>query len=231
MAMTVRPPLLALLAAVLLAWTVPMSSCAEAAKTLPKPAVDLPAGKPGELRTAVLAGGCFWCVEAAFAQLDGVTDVVSGYAGGTAETATYERYHDGGHAEVVKITYDASRIGYAELIQVLFTAGDPTTKDGQEPDYGRGYRMAVFHADEEQKRVAEAYLRQVADAKVYAKPIAATVEAMPLGFFPAEDYHQDYVVKHPDHPYVKRWSLPKIAKLRAAFPQRVKPAEQAPPQR
>jgi peptide-methionine (S)-S-oxide reductase len=198
---------------------------------LPKAQADLPAGKPGETRTAVLAGGCFWCEEAAFEQLKGVSSVVSGYAGGTAETATYEKYHDSNHAEAVKITYDPAVISYGELLRVLFTAGDPTTKDGQEPDYGHQYRMAVFYADEDQKRVAETYIRQLDAAKVFARPIAATVEPFPLGFFPAEDYHQHYVVKHPDHPYVARYSLTKIARVRAAFPDEVRPAGETPPNR
>jgi peptide-methionine (S)-S-oxide reductase len=197
----------------------------------PKPVLDLPAGKPGETRTAVLAGGCFWCEEAVFEQLKGVSAVVSGYAGGTAETATYEKYHDSNHAEAIKITYDPSVITYGELIRVLVTVGDPTTKDGQDPDYGHQYRMAVFYADDEQKRVAEAYFKQLDAAKAFSKPIAATVEPFPLGFFPAEDYHQHYVVKHPDHPYVRRYSFEKIAHVRTAFPDEVKPAGETPPNR
>jgi peptide-methionine (S)-S-oxide reductase len=229
--MILRPHLL--LAALLL--TTLAGSCdtpaAEEVKPLPRPQADLPLGKAGETRVAVLAGGCFWCEEAVFEQLDGVTEVVSGYAGGTKETATYEHYHESDHAEAVRITYDASKITYGELLRVLFTAGDPTTKDGQNPDFGHQYRMAVFYGNEDEKRVAEAYVRQLDEAKVFDKPIAATVEALPRGFFPAEDYHQHYVTKHPDHPYVRRWSLPKIAKVRAAFPDEVKPADQTPPHR
>ncbi len=227
-------PLLAAGMALLLCSCAGSSPASEAAAAkpvaaLPKPAVDLPLGRPGEARTAVLAGGCFWCEEAAFEQLKGVTSVVSGYAGGTAATATYESYHETNHAEAIKITYDAAQITYGELLRVLFTAGDPTTKDGQKPDFGHQYRMAVFTADDEQKRVAEAYIRQLDEAKAFAAPIAATVESMPLGFFPAEDYHQHYVTLHPDQAYVRAWSLPKIARVRAAFPDEVKPADQAPP--
>jgi peptide-methionine (S)-S-oxide reductase len=192
---------------------------------LPKALVDLPAAKRGETRTAVLAGGCFWCVEGVYSHVVGVTAAVSGYAGGTAETATYERYAESNHAEAVRITYDPSKIGYAELLRILFTIGDPTTKDGQEPDYGHQYRMAVFYEDDDQKRVAEAYIRQLDDAKVFAKPIAVTVEPMPHGFFPAEDHHQGFVAKHPDHPYVCRWSLPKIERLRALFADEAKQAD------
>ncbi len=207
----------------------PVAAKEPAKGLLPLPAIDLPAGKPGEMRTAVLAGGCFWCEEGVFEQLAGVTSVVAGYAGGTAETATYERYHESNHAEAVRITYDASKISFGHLLRVLFMAGDPTTADGQEPDFGHGYRMAVFFEDEDQRRVAEAYIRQLTEAHRYEQPIAVTVEPMPHGFFPAEDYHQRFVVKNPDHPYVCRWSLTKIARVRAALAGEVKPAGQAPP--
>ena len=190
---------------------------------LPKAAIDLPPGKPGELRTAVLAGGCFWCEEAVFEQLKGVSKVVSGYAGGTAETATYESYDDSNHAESVQITYDPQVIPYTELIRVLFSAGDPTVKDGQEPDYGHGYRMAVFYANDDEKRVAEAYIAQLTAANAYRSPIQATVEAMPQGFFPAEDYHQHFVTLHPTHPYVCQWSLHKVQRVRETFSDLVKP--------
>jgi peptide-methionine (S)-S-oxide reductase len=221
-----RSTLLALLALMLLAGILhgALAAAEPAPHPLPKALVDLPPAKPGETRTAVLAGGCFWCIEGVFTNVAGVKSVVSGYAGGTAETATYERYTESNHAEAVRITYDPSTIGYAELLRILFTVGDPTTKDGQEPDYGHQYRMAVFYEDDDQKRVAEAYITQLADAKVFAKPIAATVEPMPHGFFPAEDHHQAFVAKHPDHPYVCRWSLPKIARMRALFADEAKPA-------
>ena len=189
---------------------------------LPKAAVDLPPAKAGESRTAVLAGGCFWCEEAVFEQLKGVSKVVSGYAGGTAETATYESYDDSNHAESVQITYDPAVISYTELIRVLFSAGDPTVKDGQIPDYGHGYRMAVFYANDDEKRVAEAYIAQLTAANAYRVPIAATVEPMPHGFFPAEDYHQHFVTLHPTHPYVCQWSLHKVQRVRETFPGMVK---------
>ncbi|MBA3708835.1 MAG: peptide-methionine (S)-S-oxide reductase MsrA [Planctomycetes bacterium] len=224
-------PLFLLLSAVLAACAGPSSAAEHAAVALPKPLVDLPAPPAAGPQTAVLAGGCFWCEESAFEQLKGVTSVVAGYAGGTEATATYEKYHESNHAEAIRITYDPAQITYGELLRVLFTAGDPTTKDGQEPDFGRQYRIAVFYETEDQQRVAQAYIRQLAEAKLFAKPIAATVEAMPHGFFAAEDFHQRYVVKHPDHPYVKRWSLPKIAKVRAAFADEVKPADETPPKK
>ncbi len=201
------------------------SSAAEPApKTLPKAVLELPVAKTGEMRTAVLAGGCFWCEEAAFEQLRGVSAVVAGYAGGTAATATYDSYHDSNHAEAVQITYDPAQVSYGELLRVLFTAGDPTTVNGQHPYYGRGYRMAIFYADADQKKAAEAYVQQISAAKIYAKPIAVTVEPMPEGFFAAEEYHQHYVARHPEQPYVRQWSRPKIALVRAAFPELIAPA-------
>jgi peptide-methionine (S)-S-oxide reductase len=197
---------------------------AEEVKPLPKPATDLPAPGPDEhARTAVLAGGCFWCVEAAFESLKGVSDVTSGYAGGTRETANYEHYHESNHAEAVKITYDPHVITYAQLLQVLFTISEPTVKDKQGPDAGHQYRMAVFYENDDQKRVAEQYIKQLTDAHAFDQPIVTTVEPMPQGFFPAEEYHQNYVKNHPDQPYVKAWSIPKLQKLRAAFPDLIKP--------
>jgi peptide-methionine (S)-S-oxide reductase len=208
------------------AFVVVTASCSTASTTTatPKPASDLPAPKDDEkTRTAVFGMGCFWCAETVFDQLKGVSDVVSGYAGGDKATATYERYHDAGHAEAVKIIYDPRQITYGQLLQVLFTVGDATTKDGQKPDFGHGYRIAVFYEDDAQKSVAEAYIKQLTDSKTFDQPIAVTVEPMPHGFFPAEDYHQDFVKKHPDHPYVQRWSVEKVAKVRAAFKDWVKP--------
>jgi peptide-methionine (S)-S-oxide reductase len=190
----------------------------KAAADLPKAQVDLPAPSEGETtRTAIFAGGCFWCAEAVFEQLNGVSEVISGYAGGTKETATYETYMNSNHAEAIKITYDPRKITYGELLRVLFATADPTQKDGQGPDLGHQYRFAVFFENDDQKRIAEAYIKQLTDAHVFDKPIAATVEPLGGGFFPAEEYHQDYVAHHPDHPYVQRFSVPKLKKLRAQF--------------
>ena len=212
------------LSAALMSCARPLAAAADV-KALPKPNTDLPAPSAGEkTRTAIFAGGCFWCVEAAFESLKGVSDVTSGYAGGTKETANYERYHESNHAEVVKITYDPHVITYAQLLQVLFTISEPTVKDKQGPDAGHQYRMAVFYENDEQKKVAEAYIKQLTDAKAFGdEPIVTTVESMPEGFFPAEDYHQNYVEHHPDQPYVRAWSIPKLEKLRAAFPDLIKP--------
>jgi peptide-methionine (S)-S-oxide reductase len=194
-----------------------------AAADLPKPKVDLPAPSEGETtRTAVFAGGCFWCTEAVFEQLKGVTDVVSGYAGGTKETATYETYMNTNHAEAIKITYDPRQITYGELLRVLFAISDPTQPEGQGPDLGHQYRFAIFYENDDQKRVAEAYIKQLSEAHVFERPIVATVEPMPQGFIAAEGYHQDYVAHHPDHPYVRRWSVPKLRKLREHFREDLK---------
>jgi len=188
----------------------------------PDPKIDLPAR--GSVQTAVLAGGCFWCTEAVFEQLEGVKKVVSGYAGGTAETAKYEIVSTGktDHAEAVRITYDPSKITYGQLLKVFFSvAHDPTQLNRQGPDWGPQYRSTIFYADEEQKRVAEAYIDQLTAAGVFSKPIVTTLE--PLGeFYPAEDYHQDFCRRNPDHGYVVINALPKIEKVRTKFPGLVK---------
>ena len=196
-----------------------------AAKALPAPADDSPSTRPAGPRTAVLAAGCFWCVEAVFEQLDGVTDVVSGYAGGTKESADYEKVSAGetDHAEVVQVTYDPSKITYGQLLQVYFATHDPTTKDRQGPDWGRQYRSAIFYADDAEKRAGEAYIAQLNDAKAFPAPIVTTLEPL-TGFYPAEAYHQDFVTKHPDHPYVRQWVPPKMEKLKKQFAERLKPA-------
>ncbi len=216
-------PLLLIATVLLLSWSLAGGHSAEH-PTLPPAAVDLPKAEAGAMRTAVVGGGCFWCIEGVFAELAGVTEVVSGYAGGTAETATYDKSHGSAHAEAVRITYDPSRITFGDLMRVLFTAGDPTSANGQMPDFGPQYRMVVFYATADEQRVAEAYIKQLSDAQLFAKPIVVTVEPMPHGFFKAEEYHQRFAAKHPDNAYVCRWSKPKIDRIRAAFPELVKPA-------
>lgn len=192
---------------------------------LPKPAVDLPAGKEGEIRTAVFAGGCFWCTEAVFEQLAGVSNVVSGYAGDRKDQADYEKVSSGAtnHAESIQITYDPSKISYCELIRVLFSLTDPTAKDYQGPDHGHQYRSAIFYANDDEKRVAEAYIKQLTDAKVFNKPIVTTLEPL-SAFYTAEQYHQDFVRNNPNHPYVQQWAVPKVSKVREKFAEEVKPA-------
>ena len=195
---------------------------------LPKPAIDLPPGdlKPGQTRTAVLAGGCFWCMEAVFQQLEGVDKVVSGYAGGSKETANYETVCGGntGHAEAIQITYDPTKISYGQLLRVFFAVIDPTTKDAQGPDHGTQYRSAIFFENDEQKKVAEAYIRQLDDAKAFRRPIVTTVESLKSsGFYPAELYHQNYAACNPNNPYIRAEATPKVEKVRAKFPDQVKP--------
>src|SRR4051794_34940488 len=167
-------------------------------KPLPKPAVELPAAKPGEVRSVVLAGGCFWCTEGAFAQFKGVSDVTSGYTGDTKDKANYKRVCQGdtNHAESIKITYDPGVISYGQLLQIFFTAHDPTTLDRQGNDVGHQYRSAIFYANDDEKSVAEAYLKQLNDAKVFHDRVVTTIEPL-KEFYSAETYHQDYVEKNP----------------------------------
>jgi peptide-methionine (S)-S-oxide reductase len=204
------------------------------ADRLPPPQVELAADgnpKPGETHVAILAGGCFWCMDGVFRQLQGVTAVTSGYAGGSKETANYEAVCSGAtdHAEAVRITYDPARITYGQLLQVFFSLHDPTTKDRQGNDVGRQYRSAVFYLDDDQKKVAEAYIRQLDSMKVFPKPIVTALESLkPDAFYPAEDYHQDYVACHLGNPYVRYHALPLVGKVREEFKDRVKPATTQP---
>lgn len=195
------------------------SGSAHGAENLPKPNSDLPAPKAGEVRTAVFAGGCFWCTEGVIKQFKGVKDVVSGYAGGTKETADYKTVCTGktAHAEAIKITYDASVITYAQLMQIFFTGHDPTTLDRQGNDFGHQYRSAIFYENEDQKKVAEAYIKQLNDAKAFDSKVVTTVEDLKGAFYPAEDYHQDYVALNPGNPYIRSCALPKMEKVRNAF--------------
>lgn len=198
------------------------STPSSAAAPLPAPKVDPKFEGTGD-RVLVLAGGCFWCVEAVFEALEGVKRVQSGYAGGRAEEAEYEKVSSGrtGHAEVVRIEYDPRVISYGTLLQVFFSTHDPTTKDRQGPDHGPQYRSAIFHADDAEKKIAAAYIAQLGAAKAFSSPIVTTLEPLAT-FHPAEDYHQDFVAKHPEHGYVRQWALPKLEKLKKLFPDRVR---------
>lgn len=195
-----------------------MAGCASfGAGPLPDPAIDVPAASGKQ--KAVFAGGCFWCTEAVFEQLKGVTDVVSGYAGGTKETAKYEIVGAGrtDHAEAIQITFDPKKITYGQLLKVFFsTAHDPTTLNRQGPDHGRQYRSEIFAVDEEQKKVAAAYMKQLTEAKVFSAPIVTLLEPL-KAFYVAEEYHQDFVTRHPDHPYVLAHAVSKIKKTREQF--------------
>lgn len=174
---------------------------------------------PGE-QTAVLAGGCFWGVDAVFKHVRGVSKVVSGYAGGSAATAQYELVSSGttGHAEAVQITYDPAKIAYSQLLRVFFSvAHDPTELNRQGPDTGTQYRSAIFHATAEQKRTALAYIEQLNTAKVFPAPIVTQVAPL-QGFYPAEEYHQNFLAQHPNYPYIVFNDLPKLRALQKQFP-------------
>lgn len=186
---------------------------------VPLPAHDLP---PDGVRELVLGGGCFWCVEAVFERLEGVMDVESGYAGGTADTATYARVCDGttDHAEVVRIRYDSARVSFGELLRVFFAvAHDPTQRDRQGNDVGRQYRSVVFAGSEREEALAAAYIAQLDAAGVFARPIATRVERL-RAFHPAERYHQDYARLNPGQPYIAAVARPKVEALACAFPAR-----------
>ena len=178
----------------------------------------------GTAGRAVLAGGCFWCVEAVYKQLDGVSAVTSGYAGGTKETADYRTVCTGrtGHAEAVEVRFDPQRTSYGQLLKVFFSiAHDPTTRDRQGADVGPQYRSAIFYADPAQKRIAEAYIAQLLAAKVFNAPIVT--EVTPLeAFYEAETHHQDYAERNPDDPYIRYNAAPKVQKVRAAYPDKVR---------
>jgi len=167
---------------------------------------------------AVFAGGCFWCVEAVFEELDGVIDAISGYAGGSRETANYEAVCTGttGHAEAVQIIYDPSRIGFRKLLEVHFATHDPTTKDRQGNDIGPQYRSTIFYANDEEKRIAQEYIDELTRSGVYARPIVTTLEPL-TEFYEAEPYHQSYVCVNPRQGYVRAIALPKVDKVREKF--------------
>lgn len=189
----------------------------------PAPAVDPPAANHSTA-TAVFAGGCFWGVEAIYDRLKGVTNAVSGFAGGAAYTAHYNVVSSGitGHAESVQVTYDPSKISYGKLLEVFFAvAHDPTELNRQGPDVGTQYRSAIFYENPEQKRIAEAYIHQLEAAKVFPKPIVTKV--VPLnGFYAAEEYHQHFYDRNPNNPYIVYNDVPKVKHLEEEFPQMLK---------
>lgn len=204
-------------------WGVRVSSgkLAEPKGPFPAPASDAPlAAKKGKEK-AVFAGGCFWGVQGVFQHVKGVKWVTSGYAGGTVDHPYYELVSSGstGHAESVEVEYDPSQITYGKLLMIFFSvAHDPTQKDRQGPDLGTQYRSAIFYKTPEQKQIAEAYIAQINAAGVYERPIATEV-AEYKAFYPAEDYHQNYMEQHPDNPYIRYNDLPKLARLKQSFPE------------
>jgi peptide-methionine (S)-S-oxide reductase len=190
------------------------------AVALPNPAVDESSTAKSSQETLVLAGGCFWGVQAVFQHVKGVVSATSGYSGGASNTAEYEVVSTGktGHAESVRVVYDPSKITYGELLKVFFSVAlDPTQLNRQGPDEGTQYRSAIFYANDEQKRIAEAYIAQLDQAKAFPRPIVTQVVAL-KGFYPAEAYHQNYATLHPDNPYIRYNDLPKVAHLQEQFP-------------
>jgi len=177
-------------------------------------------GESTNTAIAVFAGGCFWGVDAVFRHVKGVSKVVSGYAGGGADTANYETVSTGttGHAESVGITYDPTQVSYDDLLEVFFfVAHDPTELNRQGPDSGTQYRSSIFYTSDEQKKMAEVYIAQLEQKKVFSEPIVTKVVAL-TGFYPAEEYHQNYLARHPDQPYIIINDLPKLERFRKTFP-------------
>jgi len=188
--------------------------------TVPAPVADASRAGAGGQQTAVIAGGCFWGIQAVFQHVKGVINATSGYSGGEAKTADYETVSTGesGHAESVKITYDPSQITYGQLLRIFFSvAHDPTELNRQGPDDGTQYRSVIFYGSDEQKKIAEDYIAQLDKAKIFSRPIVTQV--VPLkAFYPAEAYHQNYATLHPNQPYIVFNDAPKVAHLRQEFP-------------
>jgi len=195
---------------------------AESATALPAPTLDPRAAASETSETVVLAGGCFWGVQAVFQHTKGVTQVLSGYAGGTKETAQYNVVSSGrtGHAEAVQIKFDPRQISYGAILQIYFSvAHDPTQLNRQGPDEGPQYRSAVFYADAAQQQVAQAYIAQLDKAGTFKRPLVTQLTPL-AGFYPAEAYHQDYATRHPENPYIVYNDLPKVENLKRLFPDR-----------
>src|ERR1700688_4713181 len=190
------------------------------ASVFPKPTIDAPLANSSKPQSAVFAGGCFWGVQAVFEHVKGVNSATSGYSGGRVKSPSYEVVSMGvtGHAESVQVTYDPSQITYGQLLMIYFSvAHDPTQLNRQGPDTGSQYRSAIFYASDEQKRIVEDYIAQLNSAAVYSRPIVT--RAVPFeAFYPAEDYHQDYLRKNPGNPYIVFNDLPKLKRLQKEFP-------------
>ena len=195
-------------------------SVAWAAPPPPDPTVDKPPSVAVALQTAVFAGGWFWGVDAVFKHVKGVAEVESGYAGGNATTAQYEKVSSGatGHAEAVRVRFNPAEVSYQQLLQVFFkVAHDPTQLNRQGPDVGSQYRSAIFYVDTEQQKATQDYIRQLTESRAFSRPVMTQVTAL-QSFYPAEPYHQNYVVRHPDQPYIVYNDLPKLENLRKQFP-------------
>lgn len=219
MAVKARASIGIIAALTLAAWAIGGATIAKSARSVQVPAPRIDASRRGGLQTAVLAGGCFWGLEAVFEHVKGVKSVTSGFAGGDAKTARYsavstERTN---HAEAVRIVFDSRQISYGMLLRVYFSvAHDPTQLNRQGPDTGPSYRSAIFPIGAEQERIARAYLAQLTAAKTWSRPIVTRIERGP--FFPAEAYHQDFARRNSGHPYIRTWDAPKLVALKAAFP-------------
>lgn len=197
-----------------------LADAADRTYDLPTPVVDVPLSQAKGNQTLVVAGGCFWGVEAVFKHVKGVISATSGYAGGDASTANYDATSSGrtGHAEAVSIVYDPSQVTPGQLLKVFFSvAHDPTQLNRQGPDHGTQYRSAVFYKGDEQKRVVEAYVDQLQKAKIYSGPIVTQVTPL-TAFYRAEEYHQNYLALHPNQPYIVINDIPKVEALKAKFP-------------
>lgn len=195
-------------------------SAATSSQELPDPALDAAQAAPHGDQVAVLAGGCFWGMQAVFEHVRGVRRVWAGYSGGNAATAHYDDVSEGdtGHAESVKVEFDPAKVSYGQLLKVFFAvAHDPTELNRQGPDSGSQYRSEIFYADPQQQRIADAYIAQLDAAKVFDRPIVTRVEAL-KAFYPAESYHQDYARLHPDEAYIVINDAPKVARLKRDFP-------------
>jgi peptide-methionine (S)-S-oxide reductase len=217
--MRFRTVLSATLALALSSVTVACSQSPTTHGPIPPPQTDVPLAKAPSRATAVFAGGCFWGTQAVFERVKGVLKTTAGYAGGSASTATYDQVgsETTGHAESVEIVYDPSKLTYGQLLRVFFTIHDPTTLNRQGPDVGTSYRSAIFYSTPEQKRLAEDYIAQLDSEHAWQHKIVT--EVTPLkGFYAGEDYHQDYALKHPDNPYIMVCDRPKIATLKADYP-------------
>jgi peptide-methionine (S)-S-oxide reductase len=192
-----------------------------AEKPVNAPEAVRPAREPAGLKTAVFAGGCFWGVEGVFSHVEGVTSAVSGYHGGSSGDADYDLVSAGktDHAESVRVTYDPTKIRYDQLLRIFFSViTDPTQLNRQGPDTGRHYRSALVPLNDEQRRTASAYLAQLKGAGLWNEPIVTRIERYKR-FYPAETYHQDFMAKNPNHPYITRWDVPKVQALRRMFPK------------
>jgi peptide-methionine (S)-S-oxide reductase len=201
-------------------WHAMPAFAAEAAVVIPPPTEDIAAASGAGTETAVFAGGCFWGVQGVFQHVKGVSNAVSGYAGGEAKTAKYDEVGSGrtGHAEAVRISYDPKQVSYGRLLQIYFSvAHNPTELNRQGPDTGTQYRSTVFPTNAEQARVAKRYIAQLDTSKAFGKNIATTIEAG-KAFYPAEAYHQDFLTRHPDHPYIAINDIPKVKNLQRVFP-------------